>query len=65
MHTLGPAECKINFANTTDYQEEAAFLQGNVYTFKVKSNLGTVVSVPAKLINPCMFKEIYSWWPSG
>jgi hypothetical protein len=37
------------------YQDEEAFTQGNTYTYKVKSNLGTVVSIPAKLVNSSMF----------
>ena len=34
-------------------------LQGNTYKFVVQSNLGTLASVPAKLVNPCkLFCEI-------
>ena len=38
-----------------DYQEEAASLQGNTYTYKVKANTGQVISIPAKQINSSMF----------
>ena len=52
-----------DYYSASDYQDEAAFLQGNTYTFKVQSNLGTIVSIPAKFVNPCMFQvELdHSW----
>ena len=54
----------IWYYSVSGYQEEAAFLQGDTYTFKVQSNQGNVVSIPAKLVNPCTFllQVELDWW---
>ena len=40
------------------YQRDQGFLQGSTYTYKVQSNEGKVISITAKQVNPCTFREI-------
>ena len=41
--------------NVYGHQEEAALLQGSTYTYKLQTNKGQVISIPAKQINSSMF----------